>query len=505
MDRRVLLGAGAAAVVAVAALAYVTTSRPGGGSASGCSVDQVLGYVMPAGTALHHAAPDYNLLTSTCTVRDLSATLPDGALLTADTFTLSSPDPRALHDVFDPSGYPNGKPAWTERRLLLSDASANGVHLKMAGAAQAVLAMRSLVLHRLSGRPFALPPTPANRALPSFAADAGLAFAVDSVTGTDLAIDNTQPQQPGQKPFTMSVGSLRASDYDGGKVSAVAAKDLVLRVPPVQNRAKLDATVDQVDLKDADAHGLLAAVQQTNEAIQGGKAGFTYSSADISGVAVHVQDGPVVTLHDLHAEQTLPDSAGARTGSATLTGLTFAQGQQPVPPAAAAGFAAFGMTAITLDIAATSKRQAGGQSELAEDVTLHDLGKLHLKVAFTAGTLPLQPGVTGAVVALLSNTVNSASLVWDDGSLTERLFKVAAAQQHSTPDLVRAQLAIPLVALGVLVPNQPDAADQVTAFLDHPHTLTLTLNPPQPITLGAAVRAPVTDRARLLGLHIAGK
>ena len=503
MDRRVLLGAGAVAVVAVAAGAYVTSSRPGAGHASGCSVDQVLGYVLPAGTALHHGAPDYNLLTSTCTVRDLNATLPDGALLTADTFTLSSPDPRALHDVFDPSGYPNGKPAWTERRLLLSDASANGVHLKMAGAAQPVLGMRSLVLHRLSGRPFALPPTPANRATPSFAADAGLAFAVDSITGSDLAVDNTQPA-PGQKPFVMSLGSMRASDYDGGKVGAVAIKDLTLNTPPAQGGTKLNVTVDQLNLKDADAHGLLAAVQQTGDAVGGGKAGFTYSSADVSGVALHVQGGPAVTLHDLHAEQTLPDSAGARAGSATLTGLTFAQGQQPVPPDAAAAFAAFGMNAITLDIAATSKRPAGGPTEIAEDVTLHDLGKLHLKAAFTAGSLPLQPGMTGAAVALLSNTVDNASLVWDDGSLTTRLFKVAAAQQHSTPDLVRAQLAIPLVALGVLVPNQPDAADQVTAFLDHPHTLTLTLTPPQPITIGAVIRAPVTDRAHLLGLHITG-
>jgi hypothetical protein len=108
------------------------------------------------------------------------------------------------------------------------------------------------------------------------------------------------------------------------------------------------------------------------------------------------------------------------------------------------------------------------------------------------------------MAALLSTKLERATLSWDDASLTDRIFKVAAAQGHTTPELVRSQLAVPILALGVLVPDQPDVADQLTAFLDHPHNLTVVLKPAAPISLGEVARAPATDRAHLLGLHVTG-
>jgi hypothetical protein len=64
---------------------------------------------------------------------------------------------------------------------------------------------------------------------------------------------------------------------------------------------------------------------------------------------------------------------------------------------------------------------------------------------------------------------------------------------------------MPIVTLGLMLPDQPDAADQVTKFLNQPHTLTVTLNPPQKVTIAEVAAAPVGMRAHLLGLHIAAE
>ena len=54
----------------------------------------------------------------------------------------------------------------------------------------------------------------------------------------------------------------------------------------------------------------------------------------------------------------------------------------------------------------------------------------------------------------------------------------------------------------MMVPNQPDAADQLTSFLNHPGTLTITMIPPQKTTLAQIALAPVPARAQMLGFHI---
>ena len=64
---------------------------------------------------------------------------------------------------------------------------------------------------------------------------------------------------------------------------------------------------------------------------------------------------------------------------------------------------------------------------------------------------------------------------------------------------------LPLLALGGLLPEQPDAADQLTHFLDNPHQLTVTLNPPEKMTLGQVAQAPATQRAQLLGVHVSSQ
>jgi hypothetical protein len=226
----------------------------------------------------------------------------------------------------------------------------------------------------------------------------------------------------------------------------------------------------------------------------------------MGGLALNVPNGPLITLQDARAEQAEDTgSGGGQTGRGSLQGLTLALGDTQVPPNAQPLLEAFGMKSLTADIDASSHSQAAGRDkELKEDITLRDLGTLHLHASISGYDASLvQPGAP--LAAIMATTLDHATVAWDDASLTSRLMAVAAAQMHTTPELIKAQLAMPIVTLGLMLPDQPDAADQVTKFLNQPHTLTVTLNPPQKVTIAEVAAAPVGMRAHLLGLHIAAE
>ena len=265
-------------------------------------------------------------------------------------------------------------------------------------------------------------------------------------------------------------------------------------------------TLAGFDLKTADLRGVLEAIRQAGHADRGTLGKVSYESFNLSDMALDVVSGPRLALQDLHATQTGsgPAGSGPSSGKGSLHGLSLALGQTAVPPSAAASLAAFGMNAITLDIDAASTTQPGGSADVSEDIVMRDLGTLRLKGHFSgydaARSTPAQP-----LAAVLDTTLDNASVVFEDHSLTNRLLAVAAAQTHSTPDVVRAQLAMPVLTLGLMLPGQPDAADQVTNFVNHPGTLTVTMTPPQKTTLAQVAQAPVPARAQMLGLHITSK
>ena len=496
MQRNVLLAGCAVVVVAAGLVALRGVTRHEASQVLDRGVDQLLAN-LPPGTTVRHGATDYNPLTGSATVHDLAVTRQDGAVWTATSLTVSGADGRALQDVFDPKAYPSGHPAWTERRLLIADISASNVHANVPGPRPIEFAADRLTWHRLSGHPFAVPPTPENRATKQFGADAALAFALDSETARGIILTTG-----GVAPAKLTIGSAEITDYDSGKLGAAALKTIAIDGQTKAGGAPVHLTIESADIKDSDARGLLLAVQRDGRADSTALASASYGAADLAGLAIQVPAGPAISLHDIHAAQSAADGSGARTGEGALHGLTFALGETAVPPAAAPGLAAFGMTSMTLDVDATSHSSTSMHTaDLVEDVKLHDLGVLHLKGSFS-GYDASASTQNAPLAPFLATTIERASVTWEDTSLTDRLFKVAAVQAHSTPEAVRAQLAMPIVALGVMLPDQPDAADQVTAFLNHPGKLTVTMTPPQPVTVGQVTQAPATQRAHLLGVHI---
>ena len=512
--RVVVLGAGALVLVAgFIGLRSVTRHRAGQVLDQG--IDQFIAR-LPPGYTVRHGVVDYNPLTNAATVHDVVVTHDSATIGTADTVTVSGADGQALQDVFDPASYPGGKPAWTERKLLIADASAQNVHVMGQGPQPGVLLIRAASLHRLSGRPFVLPPTPENRGKPEFLADAALALAADTVKteGADLTDQPAQPAgdstagQPSPAPAApvgngLSVGSTVISDYDGGKLGSLAIKTVSLDSDGKPKGVPVHMTLGAFDIKTANMRGALDSIRQTGHADRSQLGRLTYESFGMSDVTLDPASGPHLALQDMHATQTVADG-GPTGGKGSIHGLTVATGRMVVPPAAAASLAAFGMNAVTMDVDATSSVQANAPGTISEDIVLRDLGALHVEGHFSgydaARASPAQP-----LAAIMATTLDRGSIVYEDHSLTNRLIAVAAAQMQSTPEVIRAQLAMPVLTLGLMLPNQPDAADQVTGFLNHPGTLTITLSPPAKTTLAQIVAAPVPARAQMLGVHISSK
>jgi hypothetical protein len=165
---------------------------------------------------------------------------------------------------------------------------------------------------------------------------------------------------------------------------------------------------------------------------------------------------------------------------------------------------AFGMDTLTMDLMVKSRgNEADKHTVVTEDLELKSLAQLHLAADITGYDAAAAKNDPKA--ALFTTTLNSATIALQDNGLIDRSFNAAATIMHSTPDAVRAQLAIGLVTLGLMIPDQPDATDQVSTFLNHPGTLTITMNPPQKITIGDIGQAAAQEKAHLLGVHIQAK
>jgi len=507
MQRRVLLAAGAAlfAVVALAGLKFAGTHE------AARVLDADIGQIaatLPAGYTATHGQTDVNPITGTVTIHALSIGFAGKPLWSADTLTITGADQQALHDVFDPAAYKNGHPAWTARRLLIENASASGVTIpgnpQLSGESPGGVKIGSVTFNQLRGRPFMLPPTGEHAQSPAFRADAARAFALQSLDVHDVSADVSQYGKPAQQA-RLSIGAITLRDYDGGKLAKAVFQAIAFNMTAAKPApTAIRATLERAEVKHLNEVAALQKLQLNEPPSRSGLGGLRTGAFRLSGLAIDVSPGPRITLASLQAQGSPAGDGGPSTGEGSLRGLTMALKDSPIGPGLAAVIAAFGMNSLTMDI--TAKSTTDPASKLArvnEDIALHDLGTLHLSLA--AGlSFPTDPNQDPKDM-LLNTPIDHAVLTWHDQGLVDRVFNAAAAQMHSTADAVRGQLAMPIITLGFLMPDQPDAADQLTAFLQHPGTLTITLDPPRPVTLAELGKTSSEGRAHLLGARIEAK
>jgi hypothetical protein len=498
MQRRVLWIAGAAIAVAAAAFVLRGLGRHEAGKVVDQDIQQALAGLPPGYTATH-GATDVNPLTGTATLHDVTLSHDGQKLWQADSITIAGANQDALRDVFDPSAYPGGHPASQASHALVQDLAASGLHVPDPRDPDTVIDIRAVTLHGLSGRQFFAAPSAEQMRGKPFAADAALAFTAQSLDVRDVAIRNAKNSS------TLSLGSFTLHDYASGKIGRLAAGGLSLDVTNTKPKpSHVHTALQSADLKDIDLGPVLRAVRDNATVSPANTTASSGGSLHLAGFALDVLPGPSITMDSASASGTAADASGLRTGKVAIDGLTISLKDTPLGQPGEALVQAFGMNAVTMDISAVAATDVpANHTKLEEKVDLHDLGSLHLNLsAGMANPLLVQKD---ARAALMSATIDHGALEWVDKGLVNRAFAAAASQMHVSADMVRAQLAIPLVSLGFFLPDQPDAVDQVTRFLNKPGTISVTLSPPAPFTLAAVSALSADQRAHAMGVHIEAK
>jgi hypothetical protein len=220
---------------------------------------------------------------------------------------------------------------------------------------------------------------------------------------------------------------------------------------------------------------------------------FRVGKLSLTDADLRPPHGPHIQLAAAEGAQTRSPN-GKRSGTFSITSLAVTPDPASLRPPQALALQRFGMSSFVFDLdSASAYDPEGHRTTLSRfDIIARGLGTLHLTGSITGNAFDGSPRTTQAAMDALRHAVlEKAMLRWDDASLTSRTLALVAAGKGTTPDALRAQLAVPLMGLSMVLPDQPDAAAQINSFLEHPKSLTITLNPPKPIALMDVGAAPV--------------
>ncbi len=531
MDRRVVIGGG---LVAVALVLLGVRLASNSGAKTG--LDEALAHLPPGYTATHGAVT-YSALTGQAHVRDL-AIFHNGAPVFAagevsvsgigaqdETGTprrigeivmhdavagpyhhiaridLSGLYPATLRAVLDARAYPGGRPGWTDKRMVLKHGEVHGVDgaqtAKASGSGQAVDIKFGVGALTMDGVRLAQLAAPPDLAAPPAVLAATVEARMSQESGT---LRDVTFSAGGPTPVHGSLGRSTSGKFDGGRIAEFSLQDFTLGT---------DRPAGTLSLQGASGHGFdVSGMLAMMPVIAADPAKphpeilntMHLDYAELHGLRVDYPAGPLVTIGKMR----LNTSVGS--GDFAITGLTVKTSGRPVTQAVQQALSSFGMVDFTADLdeEGAYNRDAGQVTLKRYDIALHNLGTLH--VTGNIAGVPAEQAATPEQMqqALASARLTDASIVWDDGSLTQRLLKMAAARQGVTPDQVRMGLAFPLASLAVLMPDQPDAVAQVNAFLTGQHRLAVTIKPSVPVGLAQWEATPVPQRAALLGVRVSG-
>jgi hypothetical protein len=434
------------------------------------------------------------------TLKDMSA---PGWAAHVDRLEADGLETANIQALSDPAAFVNGKPAWTDRRPVLASLKLFGTVLHVpADLAKHVpaydLSIKREHVDGISARPFALPADIDAARQPAFTASVLQAMAIDNEGDEDVKADI-----PGVGKLT--VDSDTAQKFDGGRVAHYEIDGIGF----VAEKTPGTAHLGQIAITGLDATELLAKLPEF--AADPKAAQQKYSNPmRIEGFEVH--DGkvdfphsPLVTLVSMNAANET-HQGDFSSSSFALTDLDIVTTGRDLPETSRQQLTNFGMADFAVDARAEGSFDRGTGHVIVKqyDVMLKGLGTLHMSCDID-GLQTDSTGQTPPAAALLAARIIHASFEWDDASLTRRLLHVAALRSGQSDDSLRATLALPLASASVFFPDQPDVAEQINAFLDGQHSLTVTIAPPAPVSIAEISAAGMTEKAHMLGIRILGK
>ena len=394
-----------------------------------------------------------------------------------DRLELSDADVGSLVSVFDPRSYRQPRAQGEPPHRLLGRLDWAGLETDR----DVHMHVGRLTMTGLVGRPFVVAPDQ-GQADPRFAPDLFAALSFDGIGIDDVQLD--KKQQTGAVGF--SLAHLALASYGGGRLGDGRLDALSIAAP-----GEADVTVGSFELRDLDAGKLLAvAIAAAAEAQRRGiatigRADFLTRARntvklpylDMQTVLVAPADGPTVTVAGLRLEAAFDGDSVARVHQ-TVRGLVIPFKGLDWTPERRVQFAAFGDTKVVVDLDLAGSVAAQDIALDNLDVTFEKLGELRISGAF--GQFDRARLDAGEYMsAMLPMTVKRAEARYEDDSLVDRLLAVVAAGDGSTSEAVRATLVARVQAFSL----PPDIARAVVDFLRHPHVLTASMAPTQPVML----------------------
>ncbi len=399
-----------------------------------------------------------------------------------------------LDRVFDTGRYTPGAATWSTPRTLIGHAEIDGFASTSTSAAGSGAAgsggIASLILDGFAARPFRAAPTAAYVKSSAFVRDAAEGMTLGSLSLAGLQFTDSQTKVSGK------LGTLTATGYADGALGHFSVVGLA-----VSGQGPQQMTVGQFALTGLTATKLLhAPIDSSTDSLiaAAGNGGVRLDGLDVAQVSVTAPSGIPITV----ASFTEAVSGTAPVQSTlSLRGLSIpARADQDL----AQVLGDLGVDPLVLDLdEAGSFDPATGDTTIKQMVlTARGLGTLRLSGQFT--NVPHQGTNAEAGLAGLSQIgIGPFTVQYTNDALLQRLIAAQAKQTGKTPEDVMNQmkLAASFMAAG-LVPAQPDAGEQVAAFLADPKTLTVTAAPAAPIPLGLFTGGTLQAAQTALKLHI---
>ncbi|WP_419757929.1 hypothetical protein [Acidisoma sp.] len=385
-----------------------------------------------------------------------------------------------LDAVFDTGRYTKDQPERTAPRPLIGRAEIMGFRSQGDDGSATI---DSLTLDGFAARPFAAAPTSAYVKSQAFARDAAAAISVGAAALTGLRYHDDRTKLSG------ALSALSLSGYADGALAQASLDGLALT-----GDGPSQITVGHFQLTGFNATKLLhdTAAVSRKELVAAARQGEVHlGSFALDKVAVTPPTGQTITLES--ADQSTTGSAPTHF-KARLRGLAIPAQSNPE---LAQGLGALGVNQLVLDLdEAGSYDTARGTADLAPMVlTAQGLGSLSLSAKFT--DVPQDLSQTGSALAALGGIgLGPFKIRFTNDTLVQRIIAMQARAASKTPDDItdEAKLAGSFAA-AALVPGQPDAGQQIAAFIANPRALTITATPAAPVPF-AALLGPERDNAR---------
>ena len=314
------------------------------------------------------------------------------------------------------------------------------------------------------------------------------------------------------KPMNIPLGDVTFSDVEESDDGGYYAGNVTFQ--------DVDVTNDGVHLtaKDINIKGLTIPDTPSTDSIDGM---VLYESAHVGPVVAESNGKRVFELASTDANVNVADDSSKMDFDATMAGI-WADLSDVKDAKSQEAINKLGLTNVNgqLKIAGSWEAATGKVDVTEYSVDLRDVGKINLAFSLSGYTSAFMKAVQEATKAAAENpdkkaadaamgmtmmgllqqlTFNSASIRFDDASITKRVLDYVAGQQGITGDALAQQIK-GMVPIMMAQLNTPDLQNQVSTavnkFLDDPKNLEIKAAPASPVAfpmiMGAAMGAPQT-------------